>query len=132
MRLRRLVDEGKKELSRLQTENLVLKTADQHVLRKSLLDPDPLMAPGADHMIKEDSSLDPNTLKVLAGEMKMEMSRLRKLSDVSHIPPSATSPHSDMRQAPSYNHADSFDLPDADNDLSLASAPGNDFSKVKN
>jgi len=114
MHLKRQIAVGKDELNKLQAEIIVLKSSDTQALRKSFL----LVSPSndaEDHFIKQDSHFDIQTEKALLGEMKTELNRLRKLSDIGAIQPQLNDdPSSPM---PGVDDPEDDELPQFDNNL---------------
>jgi len=114
MQLKRQIDIGTAELNKLQAEIIVLKSSDTQVLRTSFLAVTP-NNDAEDHFIKQDSHFDVQTEKALLGEMRTELTRLRKLSSIGPSQPDmsdVTSP-----PMPAVNMEDN-EIPQFDNNLS--------------
>jgi len=131
MHLKRQIAVGKDELNKLQAEIIVLKSSDTQALRTSFLAVSP-SNDAEDHFIKQDSHFDIQTEKALLGEMKTELNRLRKLSDIGAIQPQLNDdPSSPM---PAVDDAEDDELPEFDNNLQdgldLSEMPGSTIEPV--
>merc|ERR1719394_501982 len=114
MHLKRQIDVGKEQLNKLQAEIIVLKSSDKQALRGSFLAVSP-SNDAEDHFIKQDSHFDNQTEMLLLGEMKTELNRLRKLSDIGAIQPQLNDdPSSPM---PGVDTPEDDELPQFDNNL---------------
>jgi len=129
MLLKRQIDVGKEKVAELIEENIWLKTRDRN-LTVGHREPSFIATSADEQMFKNASKLDAESQKEMLGAMKMQF---RKLS-TQNPSPTSVGPRSVGDGFNRTDTAESVDLPDSMDDLSMADSasstmdPGWDFS----